>query len=358
MIPTPAAPALARTLMTRFPHADDYPHRSWSYPQGLLLWGMARLYERTGQAVYRDYIFDYVDHHVDAQGRVARFAGDSMDDVMTGSILVWAWRQTQDPRYLAACRQVRAAFADYPRNDDGGFWHGKSLPYEMWVDGVFMGQMFMTQYGAYVEDGPACFDEAARQLTVIYDRCRKGDTGLLHHAYSQDRKASWADPLTGCSPEVWSEGLGWYALILAETLAVFPQDHPARSRLERQFAELAASLAACQKDNGLWCQVVDRIDDPANWQDSSGSAMFTYAIERGVLLGLLPADPYAAVARRGYRGVLGNCSVNDQGLIDIKDACEGLCVQDAYDIYIHYPRKLNAQEAVAASLWAFEIMER
>ena len=98
MIPTPAAPALARTLMTRSPHADDYPHRSWSYPQGLLLWGMARLYARTGQAVYRDYIFDYVDHHVDAQGRVARFAGDSMDDVMTGSILVWAWRQTQDPR--------------------------------------------------------------------------------------------------------------------------------------------------------------------------------------------------------------------------------------------------------------------
>ena len=32
------------------------------------------------------------------RGAVARFAGDSMDDVMTGSILGLGW-QTQDPRY-------------------------------------------------------------------------------------------------------------------------------------------------------------------------------------------------------------------------------------------------------------------
>ena len=54
---------------------------------------------------------------------------------------------TGDERYRTAAECVYAAFADYPRNSDGGFWHGRRLPGEMWIDGVFMGGMFLSRYG-------------------------------------------------------------------------------------------------------------------------------------------------------------------------------------------------------------------
>ena len=167
---------LADTLMKRYPRADQYPYKSWTYPQGFMLWGMIRLWEKTGNQKYYDYVMEYVNFHVDNEGRVTKFTGSSMDDMMTGSVLVWAVEQTGDPRLRKACEQIRKAFEDYPRNDAGGFWHGRTLTGEMWVDGVFMGQVFLSKYGAYLaepSEAKKCFDETALQLRSIYNHCRK-----------------------------------------------------------------------------------------------------------------------------------------------------------------------------------------
>lgn len=351
---------VAETVMMRHPHADFYPHYPWTYPQGFILWGFKRLWEDTGDKKYLDYILDFVDRNVDAEGNVTRFKGNSMDDMMSGSILVWAYVQTGDPRLKKACRQIRAAFNDYPRTKEGGFFHGRRLP-QMWVDGVFMGQMFLTKYAAFIadeEDRRYCFDEAYHQLTAIYDYCRKGETGLLLHAYCEDRKADWADPETGLSPEVWSEGLGWYAMILVETLELFPKEHPGWSRLELQYRQLMESLLVCQnRKNGLWYQVVDKGDRPDNWCDTSGSAMFQYSMLRGVQMGLLPREPYMEAAKKAYYGICTKVISAGDGGVDILDACEGLCVQVSYDVYVNYPKKVNAAEVVAAVLWATENTE-
>lgn len=355
------AARLADTLMKRYPRADQYPYKSWTYPQGFMLWGMIRLWEKTGEQKYYDYIMEYVDFHVDSQGNVPKFRGSSMDDMMTGSVLVWALKQTGDPRLLRACEQIRRAFEDYPRNEDGGFWHGRGLTGEMWVDGVFMGQMFLSKYGAYLTD-PAeskkCFDETALQLRSIYRHCRKEGTGLLYHAWSQDKKPSWADPQTGRSPEIWCEGLGWYALILAEVLAIFPKDHPEYQGILQQYRELAESLKQEQDEAiGLWYQVVDKKHEADNWCDTSGSAMFLYSLVKGIEMGLLPAEEYQETVRKGYEGVISQMREGSDGLLDVYNACDGLCVQDSYDVYINYPRVVNAKEAVAACLWAVAAVE-
>lgn len=44
--------------------------------------------------------------------------------------------------------------------------------------------------------------------------------------------------------------------------------------------------------------------------------------------------------------------LNEKGLVDIYEACEGLCVQDSYEAYVHYQQKVNGQEAVCGCLWA------
>ncbi len=364
MVTAPFTQNLARriadTVMKRYPHADMYPYRLWCYPQGFVLWGFIRLWEDTKEQKYLDYVLDYAERSVDSEGNAYRFRGNSMDDIMAGSVLVWVYHYTGDPRMLKACRQIRAAFDDYPRTREGGFWHGRGKP-QMWVDGVFMGQMFLTQYAKFIadeQDKAYCFDEAYRQMSVIYDYCRKGNTGLLLHAYCEDRAAGWADPKTGLSPEVWSEGLGWYALILAETLELFPKEHPGRERLELQYRQLMESLLACQdRESGLWYQVVDKGDCTDNWCDTSGSAMFQYSMLRGVQMGLLPAEPYYDAACKAYNGLCGKAVTGQDGGVDIVDACDGLCVQENYSAYINYKKTDNAKEAVAAVLWAAELTE-
>ncbi|SCH79697.1 Unsaturated rhamnogalacturonyl hydrolase YteR [uncultured Ruminococcus sp.] len=355
------AEKLADTLMKRYPKADQYPYKSWTYPQGFMLWGMARLWQKNGEQKYYDYIMEYVNGHINADGKIPKFTGNSMDDMMAGSIIVWAYQQTKEPCFKKACEQIREAFCDYPRNNNGGFWHGKDLPYEMWVDGVFMGQMFLSKYGAYLAsstEAEGCFDEAVRQLGIIYDCCSKEGTGLIYHAWCQDKKASWADPVTGRSPEIWSEGLGWYALIIIEVLDILPEGHPQYQKIARQYLELMESLKETQDpSSGLWYQVVDKQDKEGNWCDTSGSAMFLYSMQKGIEIGMLDPSTYHEVIRKGYLGLISKMQEDENGLLDIYDACEGLCVQNSYDDYVNYPKTVNAQEAVAACLWAIVEIE-
>lgn len=349
---------LAHTLMTRYPDPDQFPYRNWCYSQAFMLWGFVRLYEQTQDAQYAEYAMRYARQHTTESGDVVGFTGSSMDDMMAGSLLVWAYQHTGEDKYRQACRRIRAAFDDYPRTPDGAFWHSRRLVEQFWVDGVFMGQMFLTKYGHVVDDGAYCFDEAARQLIRVFEDCRKPGTGLLYHAWSADRKAPWANPETGLSPEIWSEGLGWVALMLAEALPLFSPEHPERERLLMQYRLLLDDLKAVQDaDGGLWYQVVDKPDRPDNWCDTSGSAMFAYAILRAVQMGIVPEGEFMPCVQKAYEGLRTKVTTDAQGLMDIHDACDGLCVQVDYAHYVDYPRMVNAKEAVAACLWFFVAYE-
>lgn len=351
---------LAKTIMLRYPDPNTYPWRSWCYPQGYMLMGMAKLFSTTNDSIYYRYIMKYVDTHVDSLGNISRFKGSSMDDMMAGSVVVWAYRQTGLEKYRKAAEQIRHSFDNYPRTSEGLFWHGRKTQGEVWVDGVFMGQMFLTSYGKYIGDSDWCFDEAARQLTGISSKLKKEDSGLLFHGWDEDRNAGWANVQTGLSPEVWSEGLGWYALILVETLEIFPQDYPRRTELEQVCQSLMYGLRKVQdRRTGLWFQVVDKGDRPDNWHDTSGSAMFLYAIKKAMELGLIPKRRFEMIVKKAYQGMLAKTVISQaDGLIDVIDACDGLCVQSSYEAYINYPKKVNAKEAVAGVLWASWIMEK
>ena len=158
--------------MARFPDPDSFPFRSWTYPQGFMLWGMIRLYERTGDTVYLDYVRKYGDEHVSGDGSVSGWDGGSMDDMMPGSVLAWLYHATGEEKYRLACRRIYASFADYPRNPDGGFWHGRGMKGQMWVDGVFMAEPVSNVIG-----GLACY--IAMYLTVLRKLPEDGETAYI-----------------------------------------------------------------------------------------------------------------------------------------------------------------------------------
>ena len=65
---------------------------------------------------------------------------------------------------------------------------------------------------------------------------------------------------------------------------------------------------------------MDKGDRPDNWTDTSGSAMFTYTIQRGIEIGRLDRGEYAPVVEKGYKGITENAKINDKGLVDIYSA--------------------------------------
>jgi rhamnogalacturonyl hydrolase YesR len=364
--------ALADTIMKRNPGTPQDRLARWSYVTGYTLSGIEMVARYTGDRKYWDFIRRVMDRFIDEKGNIKGARLDSLDNVMSGSIVVGLWERTHDERYRAAAGQIRKAFDSFPRNSDGGFWHSPRLTGEMWVDGVFMGQMPLIRYGHSIDDAEYCFNEAARQIIAFATHARKGDSGLYYHAWAEKpelpvvigghrptTETHWANPQTGLSSEVWSEGLGWYALIMAETLAVMPKDHPRRGEVLDIYTRLAAGLKRNQDPkSGRWFQVVDKGGRVDNWTDTSGSAMFTYSIQRGIELGLLKKAEYATVVSKGYKGILANARIDNEGLVNIYSACEGLCVQASYADYINYPKAVNANEAVAGFLWATAIVEK
>jgi unsaturated rhamnogalacturonyl hydrolase len=351
--------ATAESVMARYPDYREAYWKPWSYVQGYMFYGFGMLYKTTGNKKYIDYIKKYIDNFVDEKGN---FHGDnlnSLDNLMTGTSIVQLYGYTHDERYKTAADQFRKVFDTYPRSADGQFWHGAKSP-NMWIDGVFMGQMFLIQYGKIIGDTKYCHDEAAKQITVCAKHLLKRESGLYLHAWTEKPElTNWADPKTGLSPEVWSEGMGWFAVVTAELLAELPKNHPQYAQVKDIYVRLAAGLKRTQDSKtGGWYMIVDKGDQPDNWIDPSGTGMFVYFIQRGIDLGLIKKSEYAPVVAKGYKSLISFGQVNERGLVDVVGGGDGISIKKDYATYVNYKKMVNAKETVGAFLFGTFIVEK
>ena len=330
--------AIVEATMKRFPTAKDFG--VWNYPRGLYLYGQYLVYKRTHDPRYLKYIKDYVDYHVDAngvitntnaQGAVTEVRFESLDNMNPGNLLLALYQETKDSRYKIAADKIRARFNTYPRTKDGGFWHAtnKTREWQLWGDGVFMSMPFLIRYGSIFGESKYALDEATKQMIVYASHLNDPKTGLMFHAYDESRQATWADKETGHSPEIWCRAMGWFGMTLIEILELLPKDHPNRPNLIAQVQQLVKAWSNFQdKKTGLWYQVVNRVDDPSNWLETSSTCMYTFVISRAVDRGYVDKS-YQKVANAGYAGALTKIGLGrEDGLPYLVDICEGTNVAD------------------------------
>ncbi|RVT74415.1 glycoside hydrolase family 88 protein [Flavobacterium sufflavum] len=316
---------MALSIMKRHPKAwqiDDHEAPKWDYKIGMILTAYEKLYAKTANQKYFDYIKGYADTLIDSTGAFQNFnpQDHNIDFINAGKILFGLYNKTKEQKYFTALKTLRRQFDDYPRTPSGGFWHKKIYPNQMWLDGLYMGEPFYARYTAEFEKGEK-LNDVAHQFELLHDHAMDKKTGLYFHAWDESKKMPWANKETGTAPHIWLRALGWYGMALVDVLDYFPKDHPKRKELVVYLNELAVGVSKYQDVSGLWYQVPNLQSRKGNYLEASGSAMLVYAIAKGVHKGYLPAN-FKKVATKGLDGLIKKLiKVDADGEIHITQVC-------------------------------------
>lgn len=169
---------------------------------------------------------------------------------------------------------ANAMFTNVPRFPDGTFNRVKT----MWTDDMYMSLPFLVRMGLITGEDKY-FDEAAKQIFGFYDRMYMKDQNIYSHIFF---------PLENVANRVpWGRGNGWVLLSLSEVLMHMPETHKDYARILEIFRNFAGGVIKCRdKEEKIWHQVINNHE---SYIETSGSAMFTAALARGVKYGWLDA---------------------------------------------------------------------
>jgi rhamnogalacturonyl hydrolase YesR len=298
---------------------------TWDYEQGVVLRGFDELWRQTGNRTYFDYMKKMMDLFVQEDGTIRTYdlIDYNIDDITPGRVLLSLYKETKEEKYRKAADLLREQLRWQPRTKEGGFWHKHIYPYQMWLDGLYMGGPFYAEYTTTFNNG-GDLDDVINQFVWVEKHTRDERTGLLYHGWDESRKQRWANAQTGQSPEFWSRGMGWYAMALVDLLDYVPANHPRRKEVIDILQRLATGLKNYQDaQTGVWFQITNKPTTEGNYREASASAMFVYAIARGARLGYLDKS-YDAVARKGFDGMISTfIQTDDSGTAHLLKTCSG-----------------------------------
>lgn len=253
--------------MKRFPEAwmlDFFKSPKWSYPNGLVLKAAEQLFRKTGKREYYDYIKAYADELVNADGTIKTYDINkyNLDMLNSGNVLIYLFLATKDEKYLKATQLLRSQLNDHPRTSEGGFWHKKIYPNQMWLDGLYMAEPFYANYTRLFDEGAdadKAYNDIVNQFDIIQKHMVDPKTGLLYHGWDESKEQQWADKKTGLSPNFWGRAMGWYGMAIVDVLDYLPEHHPGRAKLMGYLKSYSEALVKVQDEKtGLWYQVLDK----------------------------------------------------------------------------------------------------
>jgi unsaturated rhamnogalacturonyl hydrolase len=339
---------------------------SWVYETAVFLKGLEQIWRRSGEEKYFAYIKKIADSYVEPEGGIKTYNVEeyNIDHVTPGKLLLTLYEATRDEKYKKAAFLKMHQLATHPRTNEGGFWHKKIYPWQMWLDGIYMGSPFYAEF-AKTFNRPQAFDDIANQIIFVANHTHDSTTGLFYHGWDESKQQKWANPVTGCSPNFWGRAMGWYAMGIVDVLDFMPGDHPKREKILSIFRGLCQALVKYQDaETGLWYQVVDQGKRERNFLEASASSMFVYAMAKAIRLGYLDAQ-FLPVAKKGYQGLVEKLlEVEPNGLVNLTQICQvaglgGNPYRDgSYDYYVSTPIVKNDLKGVGAFIMASVEMEK
>jgi len=247
------------------------------------------------------------------------------------------YAQTNNREYLALGKIYADEQFENPRKD------GLPSYTRFWVDDM---------YGIGLLQGQAC------RYVGDLDYADRGTLGLLLHADKLQQPNGLFYHGVDKGNFFWCRGNGWAAAGMTELLLDIPTDHPRFNtsavfggKLLQVYRKQMKGLLDFQDQSGAWRQLLDY---PDAWVETSGTAMFVYAMATGVREGWLPEDPYRKAAERGWLALANR--IDGEGRLE--DVCVGTGRRSTAEEYLARPRVAGDAHGQAALLWAAAAMIR
>src|SRR5215471_12249369 len=345
--------------------ADMSRPARWTYDQGVVLKGIEGIWYNTGDGDYFRYVQRSMDLFVEKEGNIRTYKQDeyNLDNVLCGRNLLTLFKVTNDPKYFKAASLLRDQLRSQPRTHEGGFWHKKRYPYQMWLDGLYMAEPFYAEWAATFNEDTA-FNDIANQFIWMEKHARDEKTGLLYHGWDESKDQKWADKQSGHSANFWARAMGWYGMALVDVLQWFPADHPKRAALLSILSRYAAAVQKVQDPKtGLWWDLLNYPGREKNYLEASASCMFVYTMAKGARLGYLPSS-FAEVAQKGYKGITGRFlgtdpdgNTNLQGTVSVSGLGGEPYRDGTYEYYVSEKVVKNDPKGIGAFLLASNEIE-
>ncbi len=174
---------------------------------------------------------------------------------------------------------------------------------EMWIDTLFMTVLFLNRMGQKY-NRQDWISESIHQVLLhikyLYDK----KTGLFYHGWTFNTRDNFGGVF-------WCRGNSWFTAGILEYLEMFKGslDAGVREFIVNTYKSQVRTLKKLQSQSGLWHTV---LDDPASYEEVSGSAAITAGILKGIKLGILD-DSYLDCAWKGVRAVMNN--IDEEGTV-------------------------------------------
>lgn len=321
-----------------------------SYEWGVTYSGMLLAAEATGETRYRDYAASRISAIATVAAHLKTLPPPPA--AATGPQRAMALRSVIAPRSLDDSGSMAAAFikaaragvepaalrpwidnylqwisAGQQRLTDGTLARDRPHLRTLWLDDLYMSVPALAQMGALTGE-TKYFDDAVQQIRQYSSRMFVKETGLYRHG--------WVEAMDPHPTFHWGRANGWALLAMAELLSVLPENHPGHAAVLAQYRAHAAGLAAAQGRTGLWHQLLDRND---SYLETSASAMFVYALARGINRGWLDPLAYGPAVSLGWNAVAQQVNATGQ----VENTCVGTGM--GFDPMFYYYRPVSVYAA-------------
>ncbi|MBR3795164.1 MAG: glycoside hydrolase family 88 protein [Clostridia bacterium] len=338
---------------------------NWNYIDGCMLSALLEIARICDDARYFSFVERFVDSFISEDGQIRTYEPhkQSLDDIKEGCVLFELYEATGKQKYRLAAETLKCALDEHPRTFEGNFWHKKIYPDQVWLDGVYMAQVFAALYEKHFGHGD--YSDILAQIRMVRARMYDENKRLYVHGYDASRTAFWADPVTGLSASFWLRAMGWLAAALADLCEILPEGDE-RSEIGALLREMMRGVIRyADEKTGMYYQVVDQGGREGNYLETSGSSMIAYAMLKGARLGVLEKE-YAAQGQKTFDGIVNTyLTFSDEGM-ELGGIClvAGLGPQSdrrrdgSYAYYISEPVVKNEAKGVAPLVMCYTEIRR
>ena len=295
----------------------------WNYIDGVMIKALIQMYDITENKDYLDFADSFIDAKVNEDGTINDYdvAELNIDNVNAGKTLFDLYDLTGKEKYRKAIDLIYSQIENMPRTKDGNFWHKNIYPNQVWLDGLYMCQPFYMEYETRFNDRKNYGDIFSQFSNVVRDM-KDNRSGLYYHCYDSSREIFWCDKVTGLSSYFWLRAIGWYAMALLDTIDKCDGEGYEKEVqfMKDTFKDLIDAMLKYQDESGMWYQIVNLGGMDKNYLETSGSAIMSYAMFKGVRFGILD-ESYIAPAKKAFDGICSTYMTEDEKGIHLDGIC-------------------------------------